>query len=54
MNQSDFKYFTFNLDEPQDVTIVVTSDTGQMQVYISKGINNLPNEKSYWKKGENF
>lgn len=54
VNKGDFTYFYITLDEAKDFTIILNTHSGNVDLFINRGLNNLPTVKSYWVKGENF
>ena len=54
VSKGEMKYFQFYLDEPKDFSVFLDTKSGQIDLFINKGLFNLTTTKRYWKKAENF
>ena len=50
LNKGEFRHFFFNVDNAKDFSIVLTVHSGHADLYLNKGMFNLPTKKQYWKR----
>ena len=48
--KGQFRHFYFNVDNYDDFSLVMTVQSGKADLYLNKGLFNLPTLKNYWKK----
>ena len=50
LNKGEFRHFYFNVDNAKDFSLIMTVQSGSADLYLNKGLFNLPTLKSYWKR----
>jgi hypothetical protein len=50
LNKGEFRHFYFNVDNAKDFSLIMTVQSGDADLYLNKGLFNLPTLKSFWKK----
>jgi len=50
VKNGEFVYYHFTIDHPQDFSAILTLHSGEASIFMSKGDEDLPTEKRYWKK----
>ena len=53
LTKGEFRHFYFNVDNEEDFSLVMTTQSGKANLYLNKGLFNLPTLKDYWKKKTN-
>ena len=50
LNKGEFRHFYFNVDNVKDFSLIMTVQSGNADLYLNKGLFNLPTLKNYWKR----
>ena len=50
LNKGEFRHFFFNVDNAKNFSLVLTVQSGHADLYLNKGMFNLPTKKQYWKR----
>ena len=50
LKKGEFRHFFFHVDNPKDFSLVMTVHSGHADLYLNRGMFNLPTKKAYWKR----
>ena len=50
LKKGEFRHYFFNVENAKDFSVVMTVHSGHADLYLNKGMFNLPTKKQYWKR----
>ena len=54
IQKGDFKYYYIDVNEPHDIAVLLSVNSGEADLYINRGMYNLTTTKKYWKKSATY
>ena len=50
LNKGEFRHFFFSVENAKDFSLILTVLSGHADLYLNKGLFNLPTKKNFWKR----